>query len=101
MLSELSFRFPLGRLGLAIFLLFLIGLGLTLELRGTLNRTTIQIVGSPNLPSSIDAELASGTSTGYIENFSNWDLQIDPSVVIQTLTHNVSGFDLDGSFLHA
>ncbi|SRR6266566_1407355 len=101
MLSKISSRFPLGTLGLTIFLLILIGLSLTLGLRGTVSPTTIKIVGGSNLPVSIDAESVSGTTGGYVENFSNWVLQTDPSIAVNAFAHNASQLDLAGSLLHA
>ena len=74
MLYRISSRFPLGRVGLALTLLILIGLGLMLGLRGAVKPNTIGIVSASNLPANNYGELISGTTPGYSENFNNWIL---------------------------
>ena len=96
---KISSTIPLGRVGLSLCLLVLIGLGLTLGLRGAVKPITIAIVGSSNLPATNYGESVSGTTLGYSENFSNWVMHLDPSVAGAQLVHNSTLLQVQGSFV--
>ena len=96
---KISSTIPLGRVGLSLCLLVLIGLGLTLGLRGAVKPITIAIVGSSNLPATNYGESVSGTTLGYSENFSDWVVHLDPSVAEAQLVHNSTLLQMQGSFV--
>ncbi len=85
------------RIGLAIFILAVVGVGLTLGLSGAVHPETIRIVGDSTQPPDEYGELLNGTTVGYHDNFTGWRINPSPSANA-IIDQNASLLNVSGSF---
>jgi hypothetical protein len=95
--SRIPVEIPFGRVGLAIFILLIIGLGLTMGLRGAVKPETIRVVNASSNNPIPYGEPESSTVVGYDENFSRWKLGGDSSVTAE-LDNNSTLLSISGLF---